>query len=129
MKKEIIICIIIIITIIIGNIITQNYSQKTFNDLGKKLEILREDLVKEDVEKILVNERISEIENIWKNVHNKLAIFIEHEELEKTETSLAGLKSYTEMEEYADAVEELDKMNFLMEHIEDKNKYILRNIF
>ena len=58
-----------------------------------------------------------------------MAIFIEHEELEKTETSLAGLKSYTEMEEYADAVEELDKMNFLMEHIEDKNKFILRNIF
>ena len=129
MKKEIIICLIIIIVIIIGNIITQNYSQKTFNDLGKKLENLREELIKEDVNKLLANEKISEIQEIWKNVHNKLAIFIEHEELEKTETSLNGLKSYVEMEEYAEAIAELDKMSFLMEHIEDKNKFILRNIF
>ena len=49
-NSSILAILLVIIVIIIGNIITQNYSKKTFNDLSQKLESLREDLIKEDVD-------------------------------------------------------------------------------
>ena len=44
MKKEIIVCIIIVIAIIVGNIITQNYTVKSIGILSEELEELKKDV-------------------------------------------------------------------------------------
>ena len=59
----------------------------------------------------------------------KLAYYIEHDELEKVDTNLIGLKSYIETEEESDAVSELEKSVFVLKHIEDKTRMNLKNIF
>ena len=53
MKKEIIVCIIIVIAIIVGNIVTQNYTVKSIGILSEELEELKKDgLSYEKIEEI-----------------------------------------------------------------------------
>lgn len=129
MKKELIICIVIVVLVIIGNIITQNYTNKSVDKTSKQLQELREEIIKKDVNLNYVNEKIKNICTVWGEQHEKLAFYIEHDELEKVKTSLTGLKGYVEVEEYGQAVPELDKTAFILEHIQNKTTINLKNIF
>ena len=143
MKKELIISIVIFILIIIGNIITQNYTKESVLDLSNNLENLKENISlkiekkENDKENNQNNfddnkELLEEINNItknWESRHNKLAYYIEHNELEKVEDNLTGLNSLVETEEYNEALKELDKSIFILKHIEEKYKFNLENIF
>ena len=143
MKKELIISIVIFILIIIGNIITQNYTKESVLDLSNNLENLKENIslkIEEEENNKENNqnnfddnkELLEEINNItkdWESRHNKLAYYIEHNELEKVEDNLTGLNSLVETEEYNEAVKELDKSIFILKHIEEKYKFNLENIF
>ena len=129
MGKEIIISIIIIIGIIIGNIVTQNYTSKSINLIGETLEELRTELAKDELEKEKTENTIKKIDQQWDEMHNKMAYYIEHDELEKVETNLIALKSFCKSEEYADAISELDKSVFVLQHIENKNSFNWQNIF
>ena len=48
---------------------------------------------------------------------------------EKVENNLTGASSFIEMEEYAEAVSELDKGEFVLKHIQDKYAFSLENVF
>ena len=139
MKKELIISIVIFILIVIGNIITQNYTKESVSDLSNNLENLKEDISSKIEEKENDKnsfddnkELLDKIDNItknWESRHNKLAYYIEHNELEKVEDNLTGLNSLVETKEYNEAVKELDKSIFILKHIEEKYKFNLENIF
>lgn len=129
MKKELIICTIIVISIIIGNIITQNYTKETINITTYKLDELKSKITQEDIVTEEVNNEILEIYDEWNKRHDKLAYYIEHDELEKVETDLTSLKSFIEVQEYKEAVSELDKTIYILKHIEEKNAFNLKNIF
>ena len=134
MKKELIICIIIFTAIVIGNIITQNYTKQSVNNLSNELEELKENIGgkigennnKENEELI---EKINDITKKWEERHDKLAYYIEHNELEKVEDNLTGLSSLVKTNEYPDAIKELDKCVFILKHIEEKYAFNLENIF
>lgn len=129
MKKELIICTIIVISIIIGNIITQNYTKETINITTQKLNELKSKITQEDILTEEVKNEILEIYDEWNKRHDKLAYYIEHDELEKVETDLTSLKSFIEVQEYKEAVSELDKTIYILKHIEEKNAFNLKNIF
>lgn len=129
MKKELIICTIIVISIIIGNIITQNYTKETINITTQKLDELKSKITQEDILTEEVKNEILEIYDEWNKRHDKLAYYIEHDELEKVETDLISLKSFIEVQEYKEAVSELDKTIYILKHIEEKNAFNLKNIF
>lgn len=129
MHKEWIICTVVIIAIIIANVITQNYTNKSIELLDEKLESLKEELIKEEVEKEVVDKKMEEIMEIWKEKFNKLAYYIEHDELEKVETELTSLKANIEVEEYEEGVSELEKSIFILNHIKEKFKFDIKNIF
>ena len=129
MKKELIICTIIVISIIIGNIITQNYTKETINITTQKLNELKSKITQEDILTEEVKNEILEIYDEWNKRHDKLAYYIEHDELEKVETDLTYLKSFIEVQEYKEAVSELDKTIYILKHIEEKNAFNLKNIF
>ena len=133
MGKETIICIIIIIAIIVGNIITQNYTIESVKEISSNLENLKEDISNIENQKNSnieeLSDKINQIESKWEERHNKLAYFLEHDELEKVETNLTALKSFIETNEYSEAISELDKAVFLLEHIEDKYAFNLQNVF
>lgn len=131
MWKEMIICLVIVIVIIIGNIITQNYTIESVKELSSSLTELKTNLEeKEDnISDDNIKGKIQEIEDNWKSRHERLAYYIEHDELEKVETNITSLKSFIITNEYAEAVSELDKSVFVLKHIEDKYAFNLQNVF
>lgn len=131
MWKEIIICIIIVVTIAIGNNITQNYSIESIETLTKELGELKEKMKikEENLDNEKIQEKANNIFNEWTQRHDKLAYYIEHDELEKVETNLTSLKSYIETNSFSEAVDELDKCTFVLKHIKDKYMFNLQNIF
>lgn len=127
MLREGIICIVIVIMIFIGNIVTQNYTKSSVEELSKNLEELRIDLEKENNEKAILD-KIDKVNQEWRNRHDKLAYYIEHKELELVETNMTVLKSFIETKEYKEAINELDKSVFELKHIQDKYAFNLENV-
>lgn len=129
MTKEITICIIIVVLIFVGDMVTQKYTNDSISEASINLNQIRDKLIIEDAEFNMLKEEISEVQNDWNKRHKKLAYYIEHDELEKVETNLSALKAYIEIEKNEEAVVELDKTVYILEHIKHKNVFNLENIF
>ncbi len=129
MLKETIICIVIIIAIIFGDRTTGNYTTEAVLELSNGLTDLREEITQNNTEKQAIQEQMEAIYQNWQQKHDKLAYYIEHDELEKVETEFVAIKSYLETEEYEEATSELDKSVFVLKHIEDKYDFNLQNVF
>ena len=127
MIKELTISVIIIITIIVLDLYTQNYTETTISETTQKLNELQQEIDKNDSKQI--EEKLNDTEKEWKNAHNNLAYYIEHDELEKVDTALVTMKSFINSEDYASASSELQKSIFVLEHIQKKNSFSLENIF
>ena len=129
MGKEIAICLIVIIAVITGDIITQNNTNKIVEDMKINLNSLREELQGELINKQKTMQKLEQTENAWEEKYETMAYYIEHDELEKVETELTKLKADIEVEEYTMAVENLDSCAFILEHIKDKNALKIVNLF
>ena len=127
MIKEAVIC-VIIVTFIFGlEIFTQNFTKETVSQMTGTLTSLKDAMSQKDNEKI--KKDLEDLTNKWEERHNKLAYYIEHNELEKVETAIVRMKSYIESEKFEDAITELEDGKFVLEHIQDKNSFNLQNIF
>lgn len=129
MFKELTISIIIVIAIVVLNNVTQAYTDKSVSETTKKLEELRDDIIKIEKEHNDIVSELNDIYDKWMEYHEKLSYYIEHNELEKAETQLTALKGYIEMGEYNVAVSELDKTIFILKRIQDKYDFALDNVF
>jgi len=132
MYKEMIIIISILIIILTLNYITQNYTKFCVSEISSDLNALKDKINKEiDDEEIdsELNKSINNIHNKWDEMYKKLAYYIEHDELEKVETCLTNIRSNIETEELEHSIENLDACIFILEHIQDKEKLSLANIF
>lgn len=127
MYKEMIICVVLVILIIIGDYVTQKYTENTVDFLTNELEILRQSLHESSIDK--ADEELNKIDNKWQEVHDRLAYYIEHDELEKVETNFTAGRSLVYNGEYGQAMSELEKMSYVLEHITDKYSFNWVNIF
>ena len=76
-----------------------------------------------------IEEKKEDTNKKWNSRFEKLAYFIEHDELEKVNTNFEGMNSFIETKEFAEAINELDKSIFVLEHIHHKYAFSLENIF
>ena len=142
MQKEIIIVIIIVITIILVDTLTQKYTKDSFTKINSQLDEIKtigKELEKDDKSsystrdteetKERIKEKIKIMQNDWKKINKKTAFYIEHDELEKVETDFTACKSLTNSGEYGQAISELEKMAYVLEHITDKYSFNWVNIF
>ena len=129
MHKELIISIVIVVVIVIGDVITQKYTKKSVETISNDLNSLRQELNVDNVNQEEAEIHFANIEKKWDNMQEKMAYYIEHDELEKVRTNLTELKSHTETEEYEEAINDLDKSVFVLEHIEETSEFNLKNIF
>ena len=152
MKKELIIVIIIVITIIILDTITHNYTKINFAKINEQLEQIKE--ISEDMyimekeqdiaektskeekendnktsKQEKLKEKIKTMEEDWKTINNKTALYIEHEELEKANVSMVKFKRYIQLEEYIEAIAELENCKYILDHIRDKEAMQIINLF
>jgi len=133
MQKEMIIVILIIVAVVIVNAITDNYTEKSVSNINSKLEeicnISRENLSKDISDDMKLNEKMNELDTDWKKINKKLAFYIEHDELEKVDTSIVEIKEYLGLGLYDEAIPEIKKCIFVLEHIKNKGNLQIINLF
>lgn len=127
MKK----CIIIIIVVIFGvsflNIITDKITSESVNSVISDLQELKENLELENNEEIKI--KMKNVEDNWLRKKNKLEYFIEHDELEKVSSEIYIIKGNIEQEKYEDDISEIENAKFILKHLEDKYKFMFKNLF
>lgn len=129
MHKEVVISIVIIIAIVILNCITQNYTRYSVDKMSENLEEIRKEIMDENLENKAIAEKASNTHKEWNELKKMLACYLEHDELEKIETELVSMSSYIEKEEYSEALASVDKGVYILEHLREKEKFTLINIF
>ena len=129
MHKEIISCIVVLVLVIGGNIITQNNTNKVVDEMSVNLLNLKQEIEKDEVNNEVAKSKMEKVEQVWNKEYETMAYYIEHNELEKVKTELTKLKADIEVEEYTTAVENLETCGFILEHIKDKNSLKIVNLF
>ena len=127
MFKETVICIVIVISIFAVDIFTQNFTKNTVSEVTKIFTDLKGNILKDD--KIQIDNGIKKLDEKWGSAHDKLAYYIEHDELEKVDTAIVTMKAYIETDDFSSATAELDAGKFVLEHIQEKYAFNLKNIF
>ena len=102
--KEIIICIVVIVLVITLNIWTENYTKESIVKMSDRLETLKQAMNEEERNKENIESQINNILDDWNNRYQKLAYYIEHDELEKVKTELVSLKANIDVEEYEQGI-------------------------
>lgn len=129
--KETIISISILIIIFGGAIYTKNFLNKTSEEIISKLDELKEEIViaKENQERQKVKELSNEIYDKWEEMDKTWSTLVFHEELDTIQISLTKMKAQIEEGELEKSVEELETTKFLINHIKEKEKFNLKNVF
>ena len=109
------------------NAVTEKNTENVLGKISSVFSEMHEDLNQENDEKL--KEKINEVIEIWEEESDKLSFYIEHEELEKVEMYIWEINSNIETKEYSMAMQSLDTCDFIINHIMDKNKLELKNIF
>lgn len=127
--KEFTIIFIILIIIVGGAIYTNNY----LNDSSQKMVSMLEDLKQKVGHKENNMEELkTEVEKVydeWENTEKKWAFIVLHSELDLIETSFVKMKAQIEEGELKKSMEEIEASIFLVNHISEKEKFCLKNIF
>ena len=129
MYKELIISALIVISIFVLDYITQKYTDDAINEAIQDLTTIKQALQEDNVNQEKVIKDAGENYDKWLNYHKTLAFYIEHNELEKVETNYVSGNSFIENAKYEDALSELEKTIFVLQHINDKYSVNLENIF
>ena len=129
MNKELIIVVIIIISVTILELVTQNYTLNVMKTITNDLSNLKRKIHSDVINKDEIYNETNEIYDKWLKFHDILSLYIDHTELEKVETDFVSCKSLIESSKYKFALAELEKAIFVLDHISDKYAFNLSNIF
>ena len=127
MYKELIICLFIVILVIVLNVVTQNYAKASIEEITYKLNLCKEEGLNE--RKDTLKQKTQDVIEVWNNKYETLAFYIEHNELEKVKIELVSLEANVQTEEFEQAVVDINRANFLLEHIMQKISLQFKNIF
>ena len=116
---------IIIAIVITFNIICSNYTSNSVSDLECGLNQMRQDLENENKDEEKINKDLIMIKQSWKEKYQKLAFYIEHDELEKIENDIYAITADIETEEYEQAIENIEKCN---EELEKRNFQLINEL-
>ncbi len=129
MKKEKIITIIVLLMIIIGDFFLQKYTISSINEIKSDLEVLKEEVFKDEVDSLRLFEHVQRIYKNWEGKNKILTFYIEHDELEKVNTELNKIKGYYEADMKEDSMVDINEAIYILEHIKEKQKLSLKNVF
>lgn len=125
MKRILVICFVIIISIVIADVLMQKYVDNTFEMMCNKLGEVENNIDNPDVCKV----RIDEINSMWEKNFKKLACYLEHNELEKVKTQLVIIEAGINVEDKEFVFEEVNRAIYIIDHIKHKERLKIDNIF
>lgn len=129
--KDACIIIAIILIIVAGDIWMQTYLTKTADEIGKKLQELKHNtiLAKETDNRDEIKNEVSEIEKKWEEISKTWSTIVVHQEIDNIEQALKKSKSNIEEGDLGNALEEIETTIFFVEHVKEREKLSLKNIF
>ncbi len=125
--KEYLIVLMILVIIFLIDFMTNK-------SLGKSTEWMRngiesvEKKVKEQNQEEAKNE-FYELEGRWKDDVSRLALFVEHNELEKISGDIVLIESNFDTGDTDELFQNISDLKFMLEHIEEKNQLKWKNLF
>ncbi len=132
MYKDWIIIVVLVISIFTGNVWLEKTTKTSVDGMQQRLDTLKESFlgVIEDQESAQdIPPQLEDTKQYWETQYAKLAFFIEHNELEKVNTQLAQLEGNVQVEDYEQAMPNLENCSFVLYHIKEKNRLAFKNIF
>lgn len=126
MFKEIMICFLVFIFVFGVNVFTKKCTEDSINIINEKLEKVKNSILDSNEE---YRKNIDETFDIWDEKKKCLEFFIEHEELEKIELELRELKAKDTSKSLEDGLINVEKAKFLLNHIKEKYRLKIQNIF
>ena len=134
MKKEVLIVGIILTIIIFTNALCQNYLSHAVDRIDVQLEEmvnLSKKCLKEKngQEENKAKKYIDDISKEWEKYEKNLSLYVEHEELEKIDTSIVIIKSYINANNYEDTLAKAEECIFVLNHIRKKQQMSIANLF
>lgn len=121
----------IIIIILGGDIMMQTHLNKTADELINNLQDLKQKtiLAKETENRENIKKQINEIDEKWEEINKTWAKIVVHQELDNIQQSLTKAKSNIEEGGLEDALQEIETALFFVEHVKQREKISLKNIF
>ena len=132
MQKEMIIVAIIIVVVVGVNITTDKYTRNCVSEINMKLEEICDMAnasLEEEKENNQIIEKMDALREEWSNFSKKLAFYIEHDEIEKVDTSIVEINEYIKLGLYDEAIPEIRKCSFILEHIKSNGELQVINLF
>ncbi len=129
--KDTIIIVAIILVIVLGDIVTKNYLNKTVYELLTSLETLKEKVIeaKQTNEREEIKKEMEIVEQKWENTSKICSIIVVHQEIDNIEQALTRGKSSINYGILEDALQEIETAIFFSEHVKEREKLSLKNIF
>ena len=129
--RDAIIIISIIAIIVIGDICMQAYLNKTTIEIAQDLQNLKQNtiLAKKDNERSNIKKEVNEIEKKWTEINKIWSTIVVHQELDNIEQAIIKAKSSIEEGELPDALQKIETTIFFVEHVKQREKLSLKNIF
>lgn len=129
--RDIIIIISIILIIIFADLYMQNYLTKTTEELSAELINLREKAIntKENNKRDEIIVLANKVEQKWQEISNGWSIIIVHQEIDNLEQAFTRAKSSIENGDLDEAIPEIEEAIFFTNHVRDREKLSIKNIF
>ena len=127
--KEIILIFLILTIIVFSSIYICNYLRNTSKPIVDDLEELEYIIMKEDISKEELIKRADNIKQKWNDINRKWSNIVLHQEIDAIETSLLKIKAKIEVGEKEEGIEDIKTAIFLLNHISEKEKLSIKNIF
>ncbi len=124
-KKEIAICLLILLIIVWFDIIFADHFSKQKEEIELLIGKLQEMVINNEN----LNTKSEDLYKKWFEFESKSSYYIEHDELEKISLKIKLIKKFVDIDENEHTVEYLEEIKFLLDHIYDKDKLRLKNIF
>lgn len=118
---------VIIAAIIVFSIYAQNLLRKDSSYLVNLIEELQDDIKNGKWDN--ADECLKKIDSNWSDVNSTWAVLIDHQEIDNIDSTLSRLKMLVEYEQKPMALSEADVLRNYVEHIPDKEKLTLENVF
>ena len=102
-------------------------TDKLIYETEEKLDSLKSALAEKNYDEC--KKKSEELNDKWEYCEDKFSYFIEHDELEKVSSKVAIISENSKNNEYKLALEDSIETKYLLEHIKDKLKLKLNNVF
>lgn len=120
--------ILIVVAIIgMGGVYSQRYLERSASQLAVELKEVKKAVEQEEWKD--GREAYAEFSKNWGDAHKNWAMFTDHFELDNIEMRLTRGRSFIEVENVTNAIAEFDEAIMLLEHIPERERLTLYNIF